>query len=524
MFGAVLTSCLLVAVWPGSGPSALAQSTGDPSLVRTDTGLVRGTVATDHRSFLGVPYAAAPTGNLRWRSPQPRAPWPSTWDGTRTPNACPQPSGSGMVPSVDEDCLKLSVHTPLRLDRPLPVMVWLHGGGFRHGAASQYDPTRMVVRGDVIIVTVNYRLNVFGFLTSDALDTATERSGDFGLQDQQAALRWVKRNAAAFGGDPGNVTLFGESAGALSVCAHLASPSAAGLFHRAIIQSGPCSMPFRTRAEAAADGAAFAQSVGCSGGDVAACLRAKPVRDLLAVVATRPPLAPPVGASVLPVQPRTALADGTFQKVPLLVGGNRDEARFFVGQQYDEAGKPVTAEQYPILLERIYGANAARVRAEYPLAQYPTPSLALATAQSDHNGVGAAVALCAGLWTDRLAARHVPVRAYEFADGTAPERVVTPGFPHGAEHTAELQYLFRYANAGGELDSAQRQLGDQMIAYWTSFAATGTPTAPGGPTWPAFRSDTDVLAFAPGPGGTHTVDFGTQHHCGFWESLGVPGT
>jgi len=232
----------LVCSLTGAACSPKTQTADTGAIVRTDFGPVRGTVTSEYRTFQGIPYAAPPVGELRWRPPQPPERWSTPRDATTPGSRCPQLASAelGFPGSVDEDCLYLNVITP-RSARPgqlRPVMVWVHGGAFLWGAGSDYDARRLAVGGDVVVVTVNYRLGLLGFLGHPSL----EGSGNFGLQDQQAALRWVRRNAAAFGGDPGNITVFGESAGALSVCAQLASPASGGLFHRAVMQSGPCMM------------------------------------------------------------------------------------------------------------------------------------------------------------------------------------------------------------------------------------------------------------------------------------------
>ena len=236
------------------------------AIVQTDSGPVRGTVTGEYRLFQGVPYAASTAGELRWRSPQPVRPWTGPRDATRPGRMCPQqPSSYADVASLDEDCLCLNVITPraARPPRRRPVMVWIHGDG-AIGAGSFFDARRLATIGDVMVVTINYRLGIFGAFGYPGL----EDSGTFGLQDQQAALRWVARNAAAFGGDPGNVTVFGESYGGLSTSAHLVAPGSAGLFHRAIIQSGFALMdlPGRRHVPRAARGSVVRVAGGRGGG------------------------------------------------------------------------------------------------------------------------------------------------------------------------------------------------------------------------------------------------------------------
>ena len=235
-------SCLILAMGISgfamvpAGTSRGQEEDHGRDVVRVESGLLRGVVSDTTVSFLGVPYAAPPVGSLRWAPPQPAPSWGGVRDATRPAGPAAQEPGEVPGGSTNEDCLHLNIVTPRTSGhgRARPVMVWLHGGGFSSGTANTYDPRRLVVEGDVIVVAVEFRLNIFGYFGYPGL----EGSGTFGLQDQQAALRWVKRNINAFGGDPGNVTLFGESGGAIATCAQLTSPGSEGLFHKAILQSG----------------------------------------------------------------------------------------------------------------------------------------------------------------------------------------------------------------------------------------------------------------------------------------------
>ena len=260
--------------------ASVAGATGTPSnLVVTEQGAVQGVTTAQGREFLGIPYAAPPVGALRWQPPQPAARRQQTLIADRFANNCPQFGTPFGLQSFNEDCLFLNVYTPrvgsgLRKD---PVMVWIHPGAFQFGESNDWDPRKMVDRG-VVVVTLNYRLGALGFLAHPAL-TAESRdrsSGNYGLMDQQAALRWVRRNIARFGGDANNITLFGESAGGLSVHAHLASPKSKGLFERAIVQSGAYSIDTPSLTTAEATGLAFGSLVGCATQD-AQCLRNVPV-------------------------------------------------------------------------------------------------------------------------------------------------------------------------------------------------------------------------------------------------------
>ncbi|MFE4638707.1 carboxylesterase/lipase family protein [Streptomyces sp. NPDC056773] len=514
---------------PGPLPGAPAGGVAGRPVVETDRGAVRGREAVGYRTFEGIPYAAAPTGPLRWRLPEPAARWTGVRDAGAPGAPCVQlPAVGPGGPSGSEDCLFLNVTAP-KADAaapPRPVMVWFHGGGFMNGAGDLYRPGRLASAGGAVVVTVNYRLGVFGLFGHPGLGGAPA----FALADQQAALRWVRANAARFGGDPGNVTVFGESAGALSVCLHLTSPASAGLFHRAIVQSGSCSLtipprswlptlpayePFAPEPLTVARGAAAAVRLGCgrpTGGEVLECLRglapgALATSELMMLFS-----AVSYGTPLLPTEPRRALERGEFHRVPVVQGSTRDEMRIFLGQTL--AAHPVADPQaYRVRLRAAFGARAGLVEAAYPVTAHPTPALAFAAALTDASFV------CPQLRDSRLLARHVPTYDYGFDDRGAPDfsgLPPVPGFPYGASHGSELPYLF---DTGLPMSAAQRVLAERMTGYWTRFAATGDPNAPGtGPWWP--RSPA-VLSLAPETlGGIGPVDAAARHHCGLWDSVG----
>src|SRR5690349_6433505 len=296
-------------------------------------GPVAGVVTPAMLEFLGIPYAEAPVGDLRWAPPEPHAPWTTPLDASTFGSPCPQTPSAFGIPSSTEDCLFLNVYVPHRktvperdLKRKRPVMVWIHGGAFQVGSAGNYDPTKLVTAGDVIVVSINYRLGALGFLAHPALSAESPAgiSGNYGILDQQLALRWVQDNIAGFGGDPKRVTIFGESAGGISVHTQLASPLAAGLFRRAIVQSGAVfAQPTLQAAEAL--GQHSADALGCSD-QTAACLRALSVDDVLA---NQPSglqtTSPVIDGVVLPLPLRDAFQNGAFNRVPVMQGSNHDE-------------------------------------------------------------------------------------------------------------------------------------------------------------------------------------------------------
>jgi para-nitrobenzyl esterase len=507
----------------GAVPAAAQQGGRDPSaVVRTDLGPVRGQVADGYRLFQGIPFAAPPTGKLRWRPPQPARAWKGVYDATSPSEQCAQlPAPYGGPTSYAEDCLYLNVTTPdSARKRRLPVMVWVHGGGNVTGAGDIYNAAKLATDGDVVVVTVNYRLGPFGWLAHQGLEAGADgryQTGNYGLLDQQAALRWVQRNAAAFGGDARNVTVFGESAGAQDACALLASPTAKGLFQKVIAQSYTCTAPARTEESAEDEGAALAEAVGCDKGSPAAntaCLRAVPVKTLLETFEAKGLNVGPVagGDHVLPLQPADAIAQGRINRVPVMHGNTLDEWRLFVSLSFPE---PITAAQYEDIVRSTYGAAADAVLARYPASAYDDPRLALAAVQTDSNEV---LSSCAHQDAFRQLKRAgVPVYAYQFADRTAPPILDVPGFDEGAMHASELTYLF--PGLLGELNPRQERLSDAMVGYWTSFAHDGRPQARHAPQWPRFRSAGDVLYLAPGNGGIHPTDTEKSANCAFWSSV-----
>ncbi|MDF5758954.1 carboxylesterase family protein [Spongiactinospora sp. TRM90649] len=522
----LLRTIMVVALLAGAivGTTSPAQAY-DTRTVRIESGWVRGTAGADHRVFSGIPFAAPPVGANRWRSPQPVQPWTGVRDATVPGDRCAQTTDVWGLPASDsEDCLYVSVTTPRPspYDRPKPVMVWLHGGTLLKGAGSDYEPRRLAARGDVIVVTVNYRLGIFGFFGLPGLPDA----GSFGLEDQVAALRWVKRNAAAFGGDPRNVTLFGESSGAQTACALLASPAATGLFQRVITQSGNCwvggpaaggltralEVPvWVPRAAHDAHGSALAAAAGCTDAATAVtCMRAKSTADLLAM---EPLALPAYGTPVLPENPDQVFAEGRFHRVPMMTGIVRDEGTMFASLFFGG----MTEQQYRDGLAGIFGEHAAAIEAEYPASAYPAPVQAAAALIGDLDW-----ALTANQ-SDRLFGRQSPVYAYEFTDRTAPQLFpFAPDVRPLASHGSELSFLFGVTWTTAPLTTAQRELGDTMIAYWARFAATGDPNRFGLPAWPrvdAAGASPYVQRLDLGPQGIGSFDRRAEHNLAFWEGL-----
>lgn len=498
------------AVIAGAG-AADAQPTA-----RTEAGTVTGVSAEDMNEFLGIRYAAPPIGALRWQPPQPVPAGLATTSAAAFGPHCAQlPSPYG-VASTSEDCLFLNVYTPTRAPRARsagrPVMVWIHGGALVVGESDLYDPVKLVTDGDVIVVTINYRLGYLGYLAESGLDAEGHAAANYGLMDQQAALGWVRRNIEGFGGDPDRVTIFGESAGGQSVLSNLVSPAAAGLFSRAIVESGAYALRLPNIAQAETAGAAFAAALGCAAADTA-CLRAAPVAAVLARQ-TSPTLSLTgiVDGAVLPLSINTALQSGRFNGVPVMNGSNHDEYRLFL-----PAYAGLTGAQYPGVLDATFGpALGQAVAAQYPAAAYAQPVLALAAAITDQSF--ACPARLVDLWT----AARVRTYAYEFNDERAPEDFLPPsGYPFGAAHASEIQFLFDIPELPGtpKLSRSETALSRQMVDYWTSFAHDGSPDDRGASEWaPYALAEANIQSLA-APRATEESDFAQTHHCAFWAPV-----
>lgn len=407
-------------------------------------------------------------------------------------------------------------------------MVWIHGGTFLVGSGQDANGGVLAARGKVMVVTINYRLGPLGFLALKALDSESPDhiSGNYGLLDQQAALRWVRRNILAFGGDPNNITIFGESAGGISVCLQLVSPKAAGLFQRAINQSGPCQNEFKL-AEGKLLGAKLAAKLGCdSSADIPACMRAKPTNAVLTALPANPIGGgvlwfPVVDGVVLPTTAEEAFKSGKFNQVPVINGSNHDEGTLFVTLGFARQGKTMTAAQYPLIINSGFGKNAPRVLQEYPLNSYSSPTSTYSAVFTD------SFFSCPIRKTTRLLSAYVPTYAYEFNDTNAPN---SPFFDHlslGAYHSSDIQYVFQSPFPSGpkpgdlRLSAKQIALSNQMISYWTTFAATGRPDGTS-PRWSRYQSDDSrILSFVPLATGYET-GFAKDHRCALWDPLGSP--
>jgi para-nitrobenzyl esterase len=468
------------------------KSQADSLTVKTAQGKVAGKTINDGKvkAFLGLPYAAAPVGDLRWKAPQPPASWNGVRDATKFGAHCAQlhvyddmifQDGAG-----SEDCLFLNVYAPATVTAKskLPVMFWIHGGGYSGGSASEprHNGDFLPLKG-VVLVTINYRLGVFGFLaTADLAKEADGATGNYGLRDQVAALQWVKENIAQFGGDPGNVTIFGESAGSFAVSTLMAAPSARGLFQKAIGESGAAfsdlepSDLLETREKA--DGA-WVDSVGVKS---LAELRAMPTDKVLdAAKSKKAGFWPVVDGKFLTEPVSDTFAAGKQAHLPLLAGWNKDEGSFF-------AMRPVTAEQFKGMIDGLYKERAVEF-----LKLYPADTDEQAFRSTVDYGSDNFIAFSTWKWIEaHKKTGESPIFRYHFELAATPSKFHPGTF---AFHSDDIEYVFGTLDTrpGAEWRSEDRKLSNQMMGYWTNFARTGNPNGAGLPEWPRYDKDAQII-------------------------------
>jgi para-nitrobenzyl esterase len=550
--GSILTLAALVL-------PAVANQSGDGPVVNTAEGPVRGMEKSGVYEFLGIPYAAPPVGDLRWRPPQPVARWDEPLEATKFGNTCPQAEELGVFAgpaSITEDCLFLNVFTT-RLGKGgkssgLPVIVWIHGGGDVDGESNDYDASKLATGGPIgtptVVVTMNYRLGLFGFFAHPAIDAEGHLFGNYAVLDQQAVLKWVQRNAAAFGGDPSRVALGGQSAGASNTGDNQISPLAKGLFNRAIYESAPVSSitdisVYLPRGTAFSNAAASAYNLpDCSAvtpSVVATCLRSLTVAQILQLNqnantafynGTTFGQGPMVDGTIIPHEAIYAWTTGKFNHMPTMGGNVQDEQNFSISnteyfsggyQGGSSAQVPIDLPHYEAIVTSSYGpsvlecsgvtgtcpaypaATAANVLAQYTPGSGRCSGL---TPQQCDDLLGTHPGVCRDRVVDALWAQYVdnPVYEYEFNDqgapwyypkmpDTTPTGLMTPL----AAHTIDIQFLFQGWHGGilgvqgasqsPELSAEEETLSDELVAAWTYFAKTGNPNPGGGNSpWPQF--------------------------------------
>jgi para-nitrobenzyl esterase len=448
-------------------------------------GLLAGTSDGAVDAYRGIPYTAAPMGKNRWRAPQPMDKWTGARKADRFAANCMQsiapPGLSQSTPwtseyqitgPVSEDCLYLNVWTPARrAAKPLPVFFWIHGGGFSSGGGDVpiYDGRNLAARG-IVVVTINYRLGLYGFLAHPALSAEQGgSSGNYGLLDQIAALHWVKENIRAFGGDASSITIAGQSAGAASVHDLILSPLAKGLFARAIAESGSgMGIPLPSKSDADTAGLRFAETVGARSLDELRALTSEQIEKIHGAQLA-PIVVPTADGRVLPEDPAAALREGRYCDTPILTGYNSDESTSFGGQQ------PTTEASYRQLVGNRYGTFVDRILELYPAQDYATSAETLA-----RDRIYASMLLWA---QEHRRTSHYPVYEYVFTH-------IEPG-PQSAKfksfHSSEIPYVFDTLDKAPErkFSTTDRAISIELQNYWLNFVRTGDPNGTGLPTWPA---------------------------------------
>ena len=497
-FKSVILGALALVLVCQTGYAKSPAGQGTESIVKLSSGPITGTQESGLRVFKSIPYAAPPVGALRWKPPQEVASWSKVKTCRDFSRACMQP-GDFNPDKYSEDCLYLNVWTPAKKPgKKLPVLVWIHGGGFTFGSASfpEYYGANLAQKG-VVVVTLNYRVGPLGFLVHPSLANESPHriSGNYGLLDQIAALTWVQKNIAAFGGDKNNVTVFGQSAGSRSVSLLMISPLTAGLFHRAIAQSGGpiigseyLSPSFNGNMTIGAGmGLRLAEKLGCSSaGDVAGAMRAKSAKEIMQAADPKTDIfddtalffAPVFDGNVLPENPVTAYQSGRQHDVPVIVGSTLNEGNIYLVHEPD-----VSNEKYQTFVKSRFGVHAAQAFALFPAGTPETAARAI-----DKIITVAANAEPARFMASSMKKKKSKAYLYQFTrlPDTAMARKL------GVHHGVDLAYVFGNMNAKDGYADADGKLSEKMMAYWVNFARTGNPNGPGLPRWPAYKSATDL--------------------------------
>ncbi|MEN6439502.1 MAG: carboxylesterase/lipase family protein [Syntrophobacter sp.] len=499
-------------------PAGILADVKKPDVINLDSGPISGTADGDVRIFLGIPYAAPPVGTLRWRPPREVAPWTEVRVCTAYGRSCPQPKQRDDG-AFSEDCLYLNVWTPAqKTDSRLPVMVWIHGGAFNFGSGSlpEYNGRHLAQKG-VVVVTLNYRLGPFGFLVHPLLSQESDHgtSGNYGLLDQIAALKWVRKNIAEFGGDPGRVTIFGQSAGSRSVSLQMISPLSAGLFHRAIAESGGPIIGSEylnpvfngDMANVSNMGRQLAARLGCDRAeDVLAAMRAKSAREILAAADCSTSVfdeglffAPVFDGWALPKNPLAAYSGGKQHDVPIIVGSTRNEGTHYL---VDETG--LSVEKYKSFLKARFADHSLQAFEMFPA--YQDKDVAPAIDKVLTVGANAQPA--------RLIAQSMELKksnAYLYQFTRRPDTAIARKL--GVHHGVEIPYIFGNLDKSDGYGGTDMKLSKEMMDYWVNFAKTGNPNGKDLVDWPAYAGKSDLnLEFS---STTHTNKHLFKKECDF---------
>ncbi len=541
-----LLLCTIVAAAAASAPAFAGgnHSDGGPT-VNTDEGPVRGFTQGGVNTFLGIPYAAPPVGTLRWQPPRPAKHWHGLLDATKFANTCPQVTELGAFAgpsSTSEDCLYLNVFTTGNKGQKKPVIVWIQGGGNVDGETNDYDASKLATGGPLgtptVVVTLNYRMGLFGFISESHLNSEGHLWGNYGILDQQAVLRWVQRNIASFGGDPSRVALGGQSAGAQDTGASVLSPLAKGLFNRAIYESGPLPT-LATASLALSRGNGFATAAGCSSSSCLRKLSAERILQLQGTPNANGPYinGPFVDGTIIPIAPEAAWTTGKYNKMPTMGGRVKDEGNFGISITEYFSGPPqvaITEAQYETNVSNSYGANASAVLAQYPISNYGNdPQIAYDRVSTDPGK-------CQALHVLKLWAPVIPTYSYDFTYQNAPyyfPQMPNVSSPTGhfrplAYHTSDIQFLFKNWHGGNlgvnldqvsgqprELQGSEVDLSDKLVAAWTNFAKTGNPNGSGNSPWPRATTGGPFLQEDTPLATESTSEYRANYKCDFWDTL-----
>ncbi|EJK79060.1 carboxylesterase/lipase family protein [Rhizobium sp. AP16] len=502
-----------------AGGQALAAEVSSPD------GIYIGTNAKGLHLYQGIPYAKPPVGKLRWAAPEPIDKMTTPFRADKSGNECVQLATfwrPGKPASWTEDCLNLTVYTPATGGSDLPVMVGFHGGGWVNGSKTDWDPKELA-RAGYVAVTVNYRLGALGYLALPEFDSESrdkQSSGNYGDLDKIEALRWIHKNIKAFGGNPDQVTIGGQSAGAGSVCWILASPAAKELIQGAVIESirDCANIP---KSDALASGESFIKTIGCADDkDRAACLRSRSPAEILdAQKASSATWRPTSGGWAQPQPALEAYRSGNFIRIPVIFGNNRHETRAFTYEANDLTNQPVTKEDYEGYVRKTYSGRADDVLKTYASVEARSPGEAMANVSTDAGWA------CPTTGVVQALSKWVPTYVYEFRDETAPIRpymTVPASFEIGSAHSSELPFVWG-SDVMTPLTSKQQKLSKLMTGYWTSLASKKGIPGSGLPTWPAYGAQSPQrLLFLPG-GETSLISeeqYQRDHHCGLFTPHG----
>ena len=489
--------CVIFAVLCLMAECAVAEDTQKGlGAIKTEGGYVSGINQSGLLIYLGIPYAAPPTGDLRWRPPEAAKPWEGVYKADRFGPSCPQAVSKDFGPewypgNMSEDCLTMNIWTPAaNSSEKLPVMVFIYGGAYIRGSSALplYNGTALAKKG-VIVATFNYRVGVLGYLAHPQLskESPNNTSGNYALLDQEAALRWIQRNIAAFGGDPGRVTIFGESAGAANIVSQLAIPQSKGLYSQAIVESGgvwsngPAIIGYRTKVEAEEYGQKFAESLGYSGSDAIQKMRNMNAFDLVNSTPNvwnstfwgfhNVAFKTTIDGWLIPEEPQDIFRQGRQNPVPLMIGSNADEGTLLA------AKTNMTAEDYWKFLQDSFGPDAFKMLARYPARNDSEVQYRIERIATDID-----FALASKFIAGSMANLNQSTYLYKFT-------YVLPGQSYGAYHTSELYFVFRPSY--WKADPTSSAVSDYVVDMWTRFAKTGNPNGGINVTWPQYSNEKD---------------------------------